>query len=144
MNKGLFKEILTSEDAKLQGNQFYMNGSYAKAYKCYTKAIDLINIKTSKENVSVFHSNRATVSFFMKDYTSAIIDCEIAISINPSNLKSLYRKAFCLLRQNNISEATKIVDELMRKPELEITTIKDLIDELIELTEINEKSLKSK
>ena len=80
----------------------------------------------------------------MKDYTSAIIDCEIAISINPSNLKSLYRKAFCLLRQNNISEATKIVDELMRKPELEITTIKDLIDELIELTEINEKSLKSK
>ncbi|CCW68127.1 unnamed protein product [Phytomonas sp. Hart1] len=90
---------LTAEQIKNKGNEFMGQAKYKEAIAYYTKAIEL-----EPEN-AIFFANRAAAHTHLKDYSSAIIDCEHAIVINPNYSKSFSRLGTALFYQENYTRA---------------------------------------
>ncbi|CCW61573.1 unnamed protein product [Phytomonas sp. EM1] len=90
---------LTAEQIKNKGNELMGQAKYKEAIAYYTKAIEL-----EPEN-AIFFANRAAAHTHMKDYSSAIIDCERAIVINPNYSKSFSRMGTALFYQENYARA---------------------------------------
>jgi len=68
-----------------RGYQYQRRHEYAKAIICYSEAIQLL---PRLENV---HTCRGTCQFQLNDYTAAISDFSVELTVNPNNLP-LYRK----------------------------------------------------
>ena len=79
------KEAETVE--REQGNKEFAAGQFTQAVKSYTKCLGL-----KKRNYIAF-SNRAMAYLKMKEYIRAEVDCNSALSIEPSHVKSLVRRA---------------------------------------------------
>lgn len=61
--------IHESESFKEEGNKHFRTGNFDEAIKCYTKAL---SVSATNPNNYIYYTNRATASFYHKDYTSAI------------------------------------------------------------------------
>jgi len=69
------------------GNSEYKKGNFVEAVKLYTKCIGL------KSRNYIGFSNRAMAYLKMKDFLHAEKDCNSALSIEPSHIKSYIRRA---------------------------------------------------
>jgi small glutamine-rich tetratricopeptide repeat-containing protein alpha len=103
-------EGMSAEQLKTKGNELMGLGKYKEAIAYYTKAIE------ADPRNHVYYANRAAAHTHMKDYRSAIIDCEKAITIN-----STYSKAFSRLGTAYFYESnyTKSVDAYQKACDLE-------------------------
>ena len=79
------KDAETAE--REQGNKEFAAGQFPQAVKSYTKCLGL-----KKRNYSAF-SNRAMAYLKLKEYIRAEVDCNSALTIEPSHVKSLVRRA---------------------------------------------------
>jgi len=93
-----------AENFKDQGNACFTKGKkyYEDAIKFYTQAIDQ-PVKDDKKR-SVYFSNRAAVNLQRENFGRVISDCDMAISLDPNNIKAYFRAtkaAYSLLKYQN-------------------------------------------
>ena len=98
--------IERAESYKSAGNsalKFKQNKAYLrKAVQQYTLAL-LENVE-NKELLSVLHSNRAQAALLLGNHRKALIDSEMAIKINPGNLKGWFRAAKSAFGLGNLQQ----------------------------------------
>ena len=128
-SKNIFKNVNSSEEAKLRGNEFFISGAYQKAWKLYSKALELKTEDTPKENISIYYSNRATASFNLHNHEDGLKDCILSLEYNFKNFNALYRKSTCLLKLNKIAESEEIALELKNEKPEDIKVI-ELLDDI--------------
>ena len=108
---------------KSQGNEMLTMGNFQQAIVCYTMAIDL---GEEGDLLPVLYANRAMAHIKLEAYGLAIADAEQAMKIDPSYIKSYYRrgsanlaigkyklalrdfKAVCKLRPNDRDARNKL------------------------------------
>eukprot|EP01129_Flabellula_baltica_P012597 TRINITY_DN5704_c0_g1_i1.p1 TRINITY_DN5704_c0_g1~~TRINITY_DN5704_c0_g1_i1.p1 ORF type:complete len:586 (+),score=169.19 TRINITY_DN5704_c0_g1_i1:23-1759(+) len=101
-----------SEESRLEGNEFFKQGKYPEAVKCYTEAI--------KRNPSnpIPYSNRATAYNKLGAYREAIKDCDVALEIDPTNVKVYLKKAHAYFVMEDYAQCLQIYDQaLVHDPE---------------------------
>ncbi|KAG8348554.1 putative Tetratricopeptide repeat [Trypanosoma vivax] len=92
---------MTAEEIKNKGNELMGVAKYKEAVACYTKAIEMDPEK------HIFFSNRAAAHIHLKDYGSAVLDCERAIAISPSYSKAYSRLGTAFFYQENYDRAVQ-------------------------------------
>jgi small glutamine-rich tetratricopeptide repeat-containing protein alpha len=101
---------LSADQLKQKGNELVGQTKYKEAIGCYTRAIEL-----APSNHILF-ANRAAAHTHMKDYKSAIIDCEHCIALNDSYAKAYSRLGTALFYDGNYRRA---VDAYSKASQLE-------------------------
>ncbi len=83
-------EVKQEADAiKLEGNAHLKAGDFDKAVECYTRCIQLDGSN------AVYYGNRAAAKMHLKQYSSAVDDSKMAISINSKYARAHERLASC-------------------------------------------------
>ncbi|RNF17791.1 putative small glutamine-rich tetratricopeptide repeat protein [Trypanosoma conorhini] len=100
----------SAEEIKNKGNELMGMSKYKEAIAYYTKAIEM------EPKNHVFFANRAAAHTHLKDYNSAIIDCEHAIALSPDYSKAYSRLGTALFYQEKYVRA---VDAFSRACELD-------------------------
>ncbi|KEG14869.1 small glutamine-rich tetratricopeptide repeat protein [Trypanosoma grayi] len=103
-------EGMTAEEIKNKGNDLMGEVKYKEAIAYYTKAIEM-----EPEN-HIFFANRAAAHTHLKDYRSALLDCERAIAIDPNYPKGYARMGTVFFYQEKYSSA---VDAFTKACELD-------------------------
>ena len=110
---------------KTQGNQAYHRRDYPSALKWYTLGIN------TYPSSSLFYLNRSMVYLSQHKYHDSIIDSSKALSLDPSNPKTSYRKAVALKALGDHKEALNTLKNFLDSyPENE--EISKLYQEIIE------------
>ncbi|GMG22326.1 unnamed protein product [Ambrosiozyma monospora] len=99
-----------SEEARLQGKEYFTKGDWPGAVKAYTEMI-----KRNPKDVRGY-SNRAAALAKLMSFPDAIRDCEQAIKIDPTFIRAYIRKANAELA---IKEYKKCADTLSEAREVE-------------------------
>lgn len=108
--RGRYEQRDLEEVEREAGNAEFKAGNFAAAVKCYTKCLGL------KSNNYVAFSNRAMAYLKLKDYLRAAIDCDCALKIEPTHVKSLLRRATAF---NALGKHRAALLDLMAAQELE-------------------------
>ena len=75
------------------GNKAFLGKNYDEAIKLYTQAIEM----SSGSPSHIYYSNRGNAQLELHNYEECIRDCEKAIEIDSTYLKSYFRKAKALM-----------------------------------------------
>lgn len=78
---------------KEAGNKAFANKNYEEAVKQYTMAIE-ISLEAPNH---IYFANRANAELELMLFEECILDCNQAIQIDPSFIKSYFRKAKALI-----------------------------------------------
>lgn len=81
-----------SESFKNMGNEKYKQGQFDEAIALYTEAIGM------NSTIASYYSNRSAALIGLGKLIDAILDCKIAIRIDPSYHRAHYRLASLYLR----------------------------------------------
>lgn len=116
--RGIFEEIqptyppLNAEreaDAMCdQGNKYYVKGEFKLALKYYNKGFQLF-----PSSIRIL-SNRAAAYMSIENWSSAQMDVDTVLAIDPSHTKCLYRRASIYLKLQQPHEAKKFLDILIQ------------------------------
>ncbi|KAJ4458600.1 putative tetratricopeptide repeat domain 4 [Paratrimastix pyriformis] len=87
-----------------------------EAISLYTDAIEVGS--PSKENNSIYYSNRAHVNLLLENYLRALNDANKAIELNPHNTKAHYRVVRALFGLKRFPEASQACEVALREEEL--------------------------
>jgi small glutamine-rich tetratricopeptide repeat-containing protein alpha len=90
---------LNADQLKVKGNELVGQAKYKEAIGYYTRAIELAPTN------HILFANRAAAHTHMKDYKSAIIDCEHCIALNESYAKAYSRLGTALFYDGNYRRA---------------------------------------
>ena len=98
------ESLALAEKYKSEGNTFFLNNKFLEALEKYTQAI---NVKVESKNNALYYSNRAFVNLKLENYGSTIQDANMAIKIDPNNIKAYYRRGQAYDNLTKYSEALK-------------------------------------
>ncbi|KAL6720284.1 HSP70/90 co-chaperone [Lecanora helva] len=70
-----------------------------------TNANDEAEVRKEHDLNETCHLNRALCNLELKNYRSTILDCAVALRLNPKNVKAYYRSASALLALDRLREA---------------------------------------
>eukprot|EP00672_Neobodo_designis_P027301 CAMPEP_0174839542 /NCGR_PEP_ID=MMETSP1114-20130205/8111_1 /TAXON_ID=312471 /ORGANISM="Neobodo designis, Strain CCAP 1951/1" /LENGTH=418 /DNA_ID=CAMNT_0016073667 /DNA_START=28 /DNA_END=1284 /DNA_ORIENTATION=+ len=101
---------MSADQLKQKGNELVGQAKYTEAIGYYTKAIEL------NPSNHILFANRAAAYTHLKDYKSAIIDCEHCIALDESYTKAYSRLGTALYYDGNYRRA---VDAYTRACQLE-------------------------
>ncbi|TID24523.1 TPR-like protein [Venturia nashicola] len=90
---------------KEEGNSLFKSGKYRDAVSVYSQALEVDPV--NKGTNSKILQNRALCYTRMKEYTSAIADCERALQLDPSYIKARKTKAKALGLSGDWDNAVK-------------------------------------
>lgn len=93
-----------SVEIKNLGNEFFQNGNFSDAVKCYTEAIKGCPPE-DKQELPKFYQNRAAAFENLKMFDDAARDCTAALEIDPNYAKALTRRAKALESLERYQEA---------------------------------------
>lgn len=93
-----------AEVKKSLGNAAITNKDYNLAIQMYSDALDL---SPAGPNAHVYYSNRAAAHCHVKDYKSAISDCEASLSMEPTYVKAVSRLGLANFFEGNYEESVK-------------------------------------
>ncbi|XP_053476958.1 uncharacterized protein si:dkey-33c12.4 isoform X1 [Ictalurus furcatus] len=100
--------ITKSMELAVIGNKYAQTGNLDMAVKYFTDAI-----KHNPQEVKLF-GNRAFCYEKMQQYEKALIDADIALSLNPTWIKGLYRKGKALVGLKRYYEASLTYKEVLK------------------------------
>ncbi|CAG8975737.1 hypothetical protein HYALB_00011208 [Hymenoscyphus albidus] len=95
---------------KTEGNAHYKGGRYQEAVDKYTDALDVDPL--NKGTNSKLLQNRALCHIQLKDYKSAIADCERALQLEPSYTKAKKTKATALGQSGDWEASVRVLKEI--------------------------------
>ena len=84
------------------GNKYFQEGEWVAAIDEYSEAISACHIKL-KEELSIYHSNRAAAYFKLENYQQVVKDCDVSLELNEKNFKALFRRASAHEKLENYS-----------------------------------------
>ena len=94
------------DSMKDAGNKAFLEFKFVEAVNHYTMAIE-----TSEEPNHIYYANRANAYLEIKKYPECISDCDKAIEINKTFVKSYMRKAKAQVAQENLQLALETLDQ---------------------------------
>ncbi|TGZ65202.1 hypothetical protein CRM22_005971 [Opisthorchis felineus] len=103
------ERIMTFDEAKEQGKELLGQGDLQKALEAYTRSIELAS--GDPEQLALSYRNRALVALRMNENTKAIEDCNHAITIEPQNPVSYYRRALGLRALKNYEDSLRDLEK---------------------------------
>ncbi|KAF5222988.1 putative TPR-repeat-containing chaperone protein DNAJ [Trypanosoma cruzi] len=105
----LLKMIRVMESQKERGNAAYREKRYRDAINAYTTAIelDLTNVRM----VATLRANQAAAKMELKEYSSALLDCEFAIQNGVNSAKLYARRARIHEALNNYDDALRDIQK---------------------------------
>eukprot|EP01134_Creolimax_fragrantissima_P000388 CFRG0388T1 len=109
-----------AEDYKNSANAEYKNQSYRKAIDLYTIAIKM------DDTVPAYFTNRAASFLMVKDFKSALADCNSAIKIDQTNSKAYYRAGKATLSMGKSQQAHDFFTKALRLDGKNPTLLKDI------------------
>jgi len=120
-------------EIKAQGNEKFKDGEYTKACKLYTKAIKCCP-KSYPTECSILYNNRATAKLKLEKKESAVKDCTKAITLNPTYVKPLLRRAKLYEELEQLSQALEDYKELdkLEPNNIEVKTALKVLPKRIE------------
>jgi tetratricopeptide (TPR) repeat protein len=104
------------ERFKNEGNEQFKNKNYERADFEYQKALlqldytfpDLPEDDKKMEDLKeALYGNMATLKYLLKNYDDSIHHAEMALKINPKNVKARYRRCLCLFEITKFDDAAK-------------------------------------
>lgn len=107
-SEGMLAQAMSSKES---GNQFFKNLRYVEAIQCYTRALD--ECPQDHQCRAVFLKNRAACYLKLQQFSSALSDCTQALSIDPSDVKALYRRAVAYESSGNLTDAFTDIKHLL-------------------------------
>eukprot|EP01125_Pyxidicula_operculata_P014951 TRINITY_DN5042_c0_g1_i1.p1 TRINITY_DN5042_c0_g1~~TRINITY_DN5042_c0_g1_i1.p1 ORF type:complete len:230 (+),score=62.74 TRINITY_DN5042_c0_g1_i1:15-704(+) len=108
------RRLKESEVLKEEGNEFYKQGLITQAIDKYSKAIEVAPKKHVK--TSVYYGNRAAAHLAQEKYEEVVADCDIALSLDPTYTKVLFRRAQA---NHRLEEYRKAYDDYKKIQELQ-------------------------
>ncbi|MCJ8730679.1 hypothetical protein PDJAM_G00187320 [Pangasius djambal] len=100
--------VTKSRELGVLGNKYAQTGNLDMAVKFFTEAI-----KQNPQEAKLF-GNRSFCYEKMQQYEKALIDADIALSLNPKWIKGLYRKGKALVGLKRYYEASLIYKEVLK------------------------------
>lgn len=91
-----------AEAKKAEGNAHVTKKDYRAAVASYTEALQL---SPAGQNSHIYFTNRAAAHCYLRNYESAIADCEAAIKLDPFYVKAYSRLGLAHFFMNNYEEA---------------------------------------
>ena len=95
---------------KERGNTLYQAKNFKEAVEAYTEALEKCS---DDKDQAILYKNRAASFIKLKEYETALYDCDAALQISPRDVKSLYRRSQALEGVGNLSEAFKTIKLLL-------------------------------
>ena len=95
------------DSLKEAGNKAFANKNYEEAVKQYTMAIEI----TLEKPNHIYFANRANAELELMMFEECIADCNQAIQIEPTFIKSYFRKAKALINQQKLVQAMETLKE---------------------------------
>ncbi|KAF1770080.1 hypothetical protein GCK72_001898 [Caenorhabditis remanei] len=115
-------QIVKVESLKKEGNEFFGQGEFEKAYEKYQEAITTCP-QTSTELLSILLSNSAAALIKQRKWETAVEAATKSIEIGAANEKALERRAFAYSNMSekyeNAIEDYKKLQELLPKRQVE-------------------------
>lgn len=102
--KKVTSQLDKAVEKKNLGNQYFQDGVFDLAVKCYTEAIEACPLN-DKEELPKFYQNRAAAYENLKEYEKVVEDCTNALKIDPFYMKALTRRAKSYENINMLNEA---------------------------------------
>ncbi|KAG2309771.1 hypothetical protein Bca52824_029519 [Brassica carinata] len=99
-----WKRVMNSpnpEEVKRLGNEMFKKGCFGEALKFYDRALEL-----SPSNAT-YRSNRAAALSGLGRIAEAVVECELAIKLDPTFARAHHRLATLLLRLGQVDNAGK-------------------------------------
>lgn len=84
------EELKKSEEFKEKGNIYFKDNKFEQSAEMYAEAI-LCKISPSKK--SIIYCNRALAQLKLENYGIALVDAVESAKLDPTNVKSYYRRA---------------------------------------------------
>mmetsp|Transcript_65295 Transcript_65295/g.131321 ORF Transcript_65295/g.131321 Transcript_65295/m.131321 type:complete len:993 (+) Transcript_65295:77-3055(+) len=112
--------LATAQDRKNSGNEHFTKGYLEMARIEYTTALDSLeqDSQTTKETsdlMATLYTNRAAAHLGLKDFDSALADCNSALQLDPTKEKAMFRRSQANEGLGKASEALKDLMELVRQ-----------------------------
>lgn len=103
----------TATEFKTRGNEYYSVRNYTAAIEAYNKAVDLSKDGECGEFLATLHANIGACYLKLEAFEKTVEACDVAIELKPGYIKALLRKASALKNLDKISDADKVVDEIL-------------------------------
>ncbi|KAL4160643.1 hypothetical protein PRNP1_001207 [Phytophthora ramorum] len=107
--------VKKSSQAKELGNKFFSRGSYLDAIECYTTALKFCPAEEDYAyNRAVYFSNRAACLLRLGRTEESVDDCTQAVTLSPTYVKALLRRAEALEKLDKLEEALADYDAVLK------------------------------
>ncbi|KAG7382038.1 cytochrome c oxidase subunit 1 [Phytophthora pseudosyringae] len=109
------ENVKKASGAKELGNKFFARASFLDAIECYTTALKLC--PTEEEyayNRAVYFSNRAACLMRLGRSEESVDDCTQAVTLSPTYVKALLRRAEALEKMDKLEEALADYDAVLK------------------------------
>lgn len=101
-------------EEKVEGNKLFGDGMYEEALLKYDCAIQLApEMSSSSEIRSICHNNRATCFFKLGKYEYTVKECNKALELNPTYMKSLFKRGEAYEKLENYDEAISDMKKIL-------------------------------
>lgn len=98
---------------KDDGNFNFKHKNYRMAIISYTEGI---KVKCANPEIEcILHNNRSAAHFYLKNYRSALLDCELALKYKADYYKAQSRAAMCCHKLKKFDSALKYCDLILEK-----------------------------
>ncbi|OWZ21379.1 Mitochondrial Protein Translocase [Phytophthora megakarya] len=109
------ENVKKASEAKELGNKFFSRGSYLDAIECYTTALKLCPAEEEfAYNRAVYFSNRAACLLRLGRTEESVDDCTQAVTLSPTYVKALLRRAEALEKLDKLEEALADYDAVLK------------------------------
>ncbi|KAI3709215.1 hypothetical protein L2E82_38974 [Cichorium intybus] len=108
------KILAQMNEEKVEGNKLFGDGMYEEALLKYDCAIQLApEMSSSSEIRSICHNNRATCFFKLGKYEYTVKECNKALELNPTYMKSLFKRGEAYEKLENYDEAISDLKKIL-------------------------------
>ncbi|KAF4136398.1 Tetratricopeptide repeat [Phytophthora infestans] len=109
------ENVKRASGAKELGNKFFSRGSYLDAIECYTTALKLCPADEEYAyNRAVYFSNRAACLMRLGRTEESVDDCTQAVTLSPTYVKALLRRAEAFEKLDKLEEALADYDAVLK------------------------------
>ncbi|KFK29620.1 hypothetical protein AALP_AA7G157600 [Arabis alpina] len=108
------KAMEEANEAKVEGNNLFVNGLYEEALSKYVLALELVkDFSESIELRSICHLNRGVCFLKLGNYEETIKECTKALELNPTYSKALVRRAEAHEKLEHFEEAVTDLKKIL-------------------------------